>query len=71
MNDKPVYHRYVIGDQDKTEFCLYYDEKNIKFEIKKHGNAVRIIVDDRCYNTGSCLVDDNFYKSLQRKDYSR
>ena len=61
MNDKPVYRRYVVGDQDKTNFGLYYDEKNILFEIKKHEDAVRVIIDDRCYNTGSCLVDEKFY----------
>ena len=71
MADKQVYRRYVVGDQDKTNFGLYYDEKNILFEIKKHEDAVRVIIDDRCYNTGSCLVDDKFYKSLLRKEYSR
>ena len=71
MSDKPVLRRYVVGDQDKTEFGLCHDEKDLKFEIKKQGNSVRIITNDRCYNTGSCLVDDKFYKSLQRKDYSR
>ena len=71
MNDKPVYRRYVVGDQDKTEFGLCYNEENLRIEIKKHEDTVRIITDDRCYNTGSCLVDDNFYKSLQRKEYSR
>ena len=60
MRVKPVYRRYVVGDQDKTEFGLCYDEKNIKFEVKKHEDAVRITIDDRCYNTGSCLVDENF-----------
>ena len=71
MADKPVYNRYVVGDQDKTEFGLRYDENNVRFEIKKHKDAVRVIIDDRCYNTGSCLVDDKFYKSLLRKEYSR
>ena len=61
MADKPVYNRYVVGDQDKTEIGLRYDEKNIRFEIKKHEDAVRVIIDDRCYNTGSCLVDEKFY----------
>ena len=71
MNDKPVYRRYVVSDRDKTVFGLYYDQKDLSLEIKTHGLKVRIITDDRCYNTGSCLVDDSFYKSLQRKDYSR
>ena len=71
MCDKQVYRQYVNGDQDKTEFGLSYDEKDIKIEIKKHDDTVRIIIDDRCYNTGSCIVDDKFYKSLQRKEYSR
>ena len=71
MSDKPVYRQYVVGDQDKTEFGLCYDENNIKLEIKKHERAVRVTIDDRCYNTGNCLVDDEFYKSLLRKEYSR
>ena len=67
MIDKPVYRRYVVGDQNKTEFGLCYDEKNIRLEVKKQEDTVRITIEDRCYNTGSCLVDDNFFESLQRK----
>ena len=67
MCKKQVYRRYVVGDQDKTEFGLFYDEKNVKFEVKKHDDVVRIFFDDRCYSTGSCLVDDKFYNSLLRK----
>ena len=67
MIDKPVYRRYVVGDQNKTEFGLCYDEKNIRLEVKKQEDAVRITIEDRCYNTGSCLVDDKFFESLQRK----
>ena len=71
MSAKPVYRRYVFGDQDKTEFGLCYEENNIKLKIKKHNDAVRITIDDRCYNTGICLVDDKFFESMLRKQYSR
>ena len=60
MRVKPVYRQYVVGDFEKTEFGLFYDEKNIKFEVKKHEDVVRITIDECCYNTGSCLVDENF-----------
>ena len=70
MSDKQFYRRYVVGDQHKTEFGLFYDEKNVRFEVKKHEDAVRVIMDDRCYSTGSCLVGEKCYKSLLRKDYS-
>ena len=71
MSNKPVYHRYVVGDEDKTEFGLCYDEKNIKFEVKKHEDVVRITIDECCYNTGSCLVDDKYFESMPRKKYSQ
>ena len=71
MHNKPVYRRYVIGDQDKTEFGLCYDEKNIKLEVKKHEDVVMIIVDECCYNTGSCLVDDKYFERMPRKKYSQ
>ena len=67
MSNKPVYRQYRVGDQEKTEFGLFYEEKNIRFEIKKHENAYRITIDDRCYNKGSCLVDDKFFESIPRK----
>ena len=67
MSSEEVYQRYVVGDENSTEFGLYHNEKNIKIEIKNDHNTIRIIIDDRCYDTGSCLVNDEFYESLLRK----
>ena len=54
MSTYKVHRRYVVGNALNTEFGLDHNEKNVKVEIKISScsdHFVRIIMDDRCFDS--------------------
>ena len=50
-NHKEVNRRYRIGNIELTEFGLQLEGKDIKVVIRRFNFKVKIMIDDRCYDS--------------------